>query len=126
VLKKYWIWTSSGLLILGSIEAWLSGFSYIPFAWVLAVMNSVVALVIKGLATFFRALRKLFSPINYEPLLVASDFQHNASKSHRKDSHSAFNDPLDPSNPDNWFDDFHFDPIFNHAHPLHDLYDDFR
>ncbi len=126
MLKKYWIWTSAGLLILGSIEAWLSGFSYIPFACVLAVMNSVVALVIKGLATFFRALRKLFSPINYEPLLISSDFQYNASESHRNNSHSAFNDSLDPNNPDNWFDDFHFDPIFNHTHPLHDLYDDFR
>lgn len=126
MLKKYWIWTSSGLLTLGSIEAWLSGFSYIPFAWVLAVMNSVVALVIKGLATFFRALRKLFSPNNYEPLLVASDSQYNASESHRKNSHSAFNDPLDPNNPDNCFDDFHFDQIFNHTHPLHDWYDGFR
>ena len=57
MLKRYWLWSSVGLLVFGAIEAWLSNLGYTPFSLVLAGLNSMSVLIIKGITGFISIMR---------------------------------------------------------------------
>jgi hypothetical protein len=131
MLKRYWIWSSVGLLALGAIEAWLSNLGYTPFSLVLAGLNSMSVLIIKGVTGFLSIMRHFFaqfSELNQfsNQSQFRNDFKVNANRSDQKFKGSSNDEPYDFDDTDDIFDTCDGHPMMDLTHPLYHFYEEYR
>ncbi|MGP4933620.1 hypothetical protein ACTXIM_17030 [Pseudoalteromonas nigrifaciens] len=138
MLKRYWIWSSVGLLALGAIEAWLSNLGYTPFSLVLAGLNSMSVLIIKGVTGFVSIMRHFFAQFSElkqfsNQSQFRNDFKVNANCSAQRFTGSSNDEPLDfedvsfgLNKTGDILDAFGRHPMIELTHPLYHFYEEYR